>query len=139
MLPAWDGNERRTAMHDTPLAECIERYKRLEDKIMAVLSVVQEVRLEQVKINTRYEKHLEEAIPYRSQVDAHETRFEQNDVHGRWLVGILVSILVTIFLQIGTFVYLWGRITKQVEINTVRMTSIEDLHPRNSLSIKGGG
>lgn len=42
------------------------------------------------------------------------------------LIGIVFAILV----QIGGFLYLWGRLNYNVEENTRRIISIEEIHPR---------
>jgi hypothetical protein len=116
--------------HITPLAECTERYKRVEDKIDNINFSIRGLVEKSDKINGRYEHHLEEAIPYRSKVDEQERKLLLNESFNRQMVGIQISVVLSILIQIGAFVYLWGGLTKQVEINTGRLSSIEDIHPR---------
>ena len=47
------------------------------------------------------------------------------------IVGNAIMIVVTVALQIGVFLYLWGQLTKQVEINGSRIECLERIHPRN--------
>lgn len=42
------------------------------------------------------------------------------------LIGIVFAILV----QIGGFIYLWGRLTQTVENTAQRVQVLEDMHPR---------
>jgi hypothetical protein len=129
-MEKWNGTERRCRMHEAPLAECLERYKRLEDKIALILEVVNSLRDKANEINGRYEHHLEEAIPFRAIVAQHEKRFTENDSYKRQLTGILVSVVIAILLQVGSFLYMWGTLSKQVEVNTGRLTGLENIHPR---------
>jgi hypothetical protein len=121
----WDGKERREEpMHMQPLAECVERYKHIVDKLDGIAQ-----RLD--KINGRYEKHLEEAIPYRSVVDSHKDKFTQMETHRRWVIGIQVTTMIAIFIQIVGFFYLYGGLNKQVDINTSRWDKLIEskIHP----------
>lgn len=122
----WDGKNRRKAtlsMHQEPLAECIERYKAICDKLDALV-----IRFD--RINGRYDAHLVESVSYRAAVDAHNKRFDTMENQTRWIIGVLISTTLTIIIQISTFAYLWGQLTKRVEINTDRLSQIEVLHPR---------
>ena len=110
----YHGPERRmNPMHTQPLAECVERYNHIVDKLDGLIQ-----RLD--KINGRYEKHLDEAIPYRGKVDEHTEKFTRMDTNGRWAMGIQISTVIAIVVQVVTFAFLWGSLTKQVEINTHR-------------------
>ena len=42
----------------------------------------------------------------------------------------LVTLVVTMLLQVMGFLYLWGRIVQRVEVNTDRITALEIIHPR---------
>lgn len=117
-------------MHMEPLAECIERYKSICDKLDGVMQ-----RLD--KINGRYDAHLTEAVSYRSAVDAHTQRFDQLDGLFRALIGVLISIIFAIILQITTFSFLWGGLSKQVEINTQRWGQVisgKEIHAATNIS-----
>jgi hypothetical protein len=61
-----------------------------------------------------------------------KTTTDKNDAHGHWLIGIMCTIILVIMVQIGTFLFMWGQLTKTVEINSNRILSIEELHPRLS-------
>jgi len=123
-MNTWDGIERREIyMHEQPLAECMERHKSMCDKLDNLI-----YRLD--KMNGRYDDHLKEAIPYRAAVDSHTKKFDQIENQTRWVVGTLVSVILSMLIQISTFAFLWGQLTKRVEINTERLYQIELLHPR---------
>jgi hypothetical protein len=128
-MNAYLGSERREIpMHMEPLAQCIERYNSICEKLDSVVE-----RLD--KINGRYDSHLIESVAYRATVDAHTKRFDTAQDQTRWIIGLLVSTLITIVIQICTFAFLWGQLTKRVEINTDRLSQIEVIHPR--LNING--
>jgi hypothetical protein len=122
---AWDGKERREIVtHQTPLAECVERYNNIVDKLEGLI-----LRLD--KMNGRYDTHLVEAISYRATVDVHTKKFDEMTAHRRWLIGIQISTISMIAVQIVTFAYLWGSLNKQVEINTKRWDKViagEEIH-----------
>ena len=114
-MTTWDGTERRKeyGRHMEMLPECIQVFKRVEEKID---ELVNSTRL----INGRYQKHLEEAIPYRSKVDGIEKLQIENGVYKKQVVLSLIGVIFAIILQIVTFAYLWGGLNKQVEVNTGR-------------------
>ena len=117
---------RQAKPHETtPLAECTLRYNNIVEKLDGLCQ-----RLD--KINGRYEKHLEESIPYRAEVNEHREKFKELAVHRRFVIGLQTSTIITVILQMLTFSYLWGGITKQVEVNTARWT-----HVINSNSLQG--
>jgi len=41
-----------------------------------------------------------------------------------------ISILAVIALQVCGFIYMWGRLTQIVDVNSGRITAMEELHPR---------
>ena len=101
------------------LPVCVEIFKRLEGKI--------DVLLEQTnKLNDKFQ----EVAELRAMVHSHEEKFAQLDVHRRWAIGMQVSTIVIIAVQIGSFLFLWGSLNKQVAVNTDRIASIEEIHPR---------
>jgi len=114
-MTTWDGTERRKeyGRHMEMLPECIQVFKRVEEKVD---EIVQSTRA----INGRYQKHLEEAIPYRSKVDEIEKTVIEAKLIRRQMVGAFGGIIFAIVAQIVTFAVLWGSLTKQVEINTDR-------------------
>jgi len=42
----------------------------------------------------------------------------------------IVGIVFAIVIQVITFGYFYGRLTQMVEINTARLTYLEEVHPR---------
>jgi hypothetical protein len=62
------------------------------------------------------------------------TDIEKHIEHGHaWrmaIVGLAATGLISLALQIGGFVYLWGQLTKVVEVNSGRICLLEELHPR---------
>ena len=99
--------------HTEILPECNQVFIRIEQKID---ELVENTRA----INGRYQKHLEESIPYRGKVDSHEKTLTENVVYRRQIISALIGIVFTIIVQVGSFLYLFGGISKQVEINTNR-------------------
>jgi hypothetical protein len=61
-----------------------------------------------------------------------EKRDKEHATNGRWIIGLMATIILTIVIQIGVFLFMWGQLTKQVEINSGRIYSIEELHPRTT-------
>jgi benzoyl-CoA reductase/2-hydroxyglutaryl-CoA dehydratase subunit BcrC/BadD/HgdB len=53
-----------------------------------------------------------------------------------WRVTI-IGIMITALLQVGTFIYFYGRLTYMVENDSKRLTYLEDMFPR-SKGEKGG-
>jgi hypothetical protein len=50
-----------------------------------------------------------------------------------WRIAIVCSALgwiISLLIQLSAFSYMWGRLTQVVEINTNRITIMENLHPR---------
>lgn len=56
----------------------------------------------------------------------HQMEKHMEQGHG-WRVA-LIGVIIAIFIQIIGFAYLWGGMSKQVEINTGRLTKVEALH-----------
>jgi hypothetical protein len=136
MNAAYHGPERReTPMHMEPLAQCIERYNAIVEKLDGLVDRFD-------KINGRYDSHLVESVAYRAAVDAHTKRFDTAEDQTRWIIGVMVSIIMTIIIQISTFAFLWGQLTKRVEVNTYHLdmidSSIDKLHPRIQSELKNG-
>lgn len=130
MTDEFKGIERRRSPgHLVPLAECVERYHSVIDKMDCLIQRFD-------KINGKYDSHLIEAVSYRAAVDAHTKRFDAMQDQTRWMIGLMISIVLTIIAQIVTFSFLWGQWTKRVEINTERLgrieSEIEVLHPRST-------
>jgi hypothetical protein len=112
--------------HKNILPECEQVFIRLEQKIDELVTNTR-------AINGRYQKHLEEAMPYRSRVDAHEKTLTENGVYKRQIVSALLGIVITIILQVGSFLYLFGGLSKQVEINTQRWDKLIESGTHNDI------
>jgi len=114
-MTTWDGTERRKeyGRHMEMLPECVQVFKRVEEKIDELVSNTR-------AINGRYQKHLEDAIPYRSKVDEIDKSIIESKLIRRQMMGAFGGIIFAIVAQIVTFAVLWGGLTKQVEINTDR-------------------
>lgn len=79
------------------------------------------------------EKHLEESISVRD-------RLSKVEVHVGSIMDTLKSfsqirytiwgIVFTIVLQIITFAQLWGQMSKQVDVDDKRISTLEEIHPR---------
>lgn len=41
------------------------------------------------------------------------------------IVGLALTLILTVGVQVGAFLYLWGQISKQVEVNTARIYDLE--------------
>ena len=65
-----------------------------------------------------------------SRVNGSIDKIENHLASGQAWRFAIVGTMLTIALQVITFAYLWGCLTKQVTINTDRITQIEELHPR---------
>ena len=83
------------------------------------------------------EKHDAEAAPLREKVGLIEAslgflvdkvdEYKRSDATIR---SILIGVMVTIFVQIGSFIYLWGAMNATVNNHEHRIIAIEDMHPR---------
>jgi hypothetical protein len=101
------------------LPVCLEIFKRIEDKVDLLINQTE-------KIHDKFS----EITELRQAVKEHEKKFSQLDVHRRWAIGIEISTITIIAIQIVGFVYLWGNLTKTVEVNSGRIVTLEELHPR---------
>jgi len=117
----WNGVERRIhPMHMQPLAECLERNKAIFDKLDTLI-----LRLD--KMNGRYDSHLIESVTYRTVVGAHTKRFDAAEKQTQWIIGLMVSMLFTIVLQVCTFAFLWGQLTQRVAVDTHSIEILEGI------------
>ena len=117
--PEWTGTERRMhPMHFEPLAECVERNKYILEKLSGLVDRFD-------RINGRYDTHLVESITYRTAVDMHTKRFDSSEKQTQWIIGLMAGVLTTMVMQVVTFAFLWGSLTKRVEVNTDRLAVIE--------------
>jgi len=103
-----------------PLAECLQIFKRIEQKIDARSAHTDELLAGLIqradRINGRYEKHIKESTEYRRKVDKHEhtldslekaaTKAMQERLNttkaAQWRIGLIVAVsmsLLTIMAQ----------------------------------------
>jgi len=76
--------------------ECIQRFDRLNEKLDGLIQRAD-------RINGRYEKHMEEGIKYRRDVDRHEHMLniiEKEKLNSakasQWRVGLIVGLVMSI-------------------------------------------
>ena len=50
---------------------------------------------------------------------------------GKMWRGAIIGIILTVLLQIGSFIYFYGRLTYMVEIDSKRLYELESLFPRS--------
>ena len=105
----WDGVERR---RNFVAKFCTEHIKLAEDIAIVKTTVV--------SLDKRINGSMDTIAKYVSTSDAWRMS----------IVGIAVTLLTTVFLQIGAFLYLWGGLSKQVDMDGARISAIETVHPR---------
>jgi len=103
--------------HIEILPECKQIFIRIEGKIDELVGNTR-------VINGRYQKHLDESMSYRSKVDMHEKILIENTIYNRQIISAMLGIVVTIIIQVGSFLYLFGGLSKQVDINTERWNKV---------------
>ena len=109
-------------MHDVPLAECLERYKRFDEKIDTVNELLCNLIANTEKNNGKFEKHILESVDRIAQIERHEVMLED-------LMGIKGWIRVSVLTVVGSivaFAILWGSLIRQVEINTHKWEMFEE-------------
>jgi hypothetical protein len=89
--------------HQEILPECVQRFDNLSEKLDGLIQRAD-------RINGRYEKHIEESVKYRREVDKHEhllgviEKEKLNTVkNAQYRVGIIVGIIMTIFTAVVRF------------------------------------
>jgi hypothetical protein len=97
--------------HQEILPECVQRFDRLDEKLDELIKRAD-------RINGRYEKHMEESVKYRREVDRHEHLLgvidKENQLmkdekwntskNSQWRVGLIVGVIMTIFTAIVRFI-----------------------------------
>jgi hypothetical protein len=90
--------------HQEILPECVQRFDRLDEKLDELIKRAD-------RINGRYEKHMEESVKYRREVDKHEHLLgviEKEKLNSskasKWRVGLIVGVVMTIFTAIVRFI-----------------------------------
>jgi hypothetical protein len=76
----------------------------------------------------RFDKHILESLVYRGRVESHDKTLTEMGALKYWLLGTIVTILGAVMIGLIT----WGGLTKQIEVNTLRITTLESIHPRTN-------
>jgi hypothetical protein len=100
-------------MHESPLAECIERYKRIDEKLDMVIS-----RLD--KVNGRYEKHMDDSINRVAMLESHDSILKDYVSIKAWIRGLTFTMVLVLF----SGAVAWGMLKNQVDVNTERWNKI---------------
>lgn len=74
----------------------------------------------------------------RLMMDTIQKSLDEGKTFKRELMGLLVTIILMLLVQTGSFLYFWGRLNMQVEINTNRITELEIVLPRVPGGIRHG-
>jgi hypothetical protein len=82
--------------HEKMLPECIQMFKRLDEKLDGLIDRAD-------RINGRYEKHMDESVLFRKMVDRHDHFIElaheeklNTAKASQWRVGIIVGVAMGI-------------------------------------------
>ena len=73
---------------------------------------------------------LEEHIKCQERVIRMEKSMEETKQLRIWVRNLTVTIVISVLSIVGTTLMAWSRLTRTVEINTARIDTIENLHPR---------
>ena len=46
------------------------------------------------------------------------------------IVGVALTMILTVSIQVGTFLFLWGKLTQLVDSQEARISNLETLFPR---------
>ena len=100
--------------HDEPLAECLERYKRFEDKIDSIKETLISLLKGTDKINVKFEEHILEGLERIKEIERHRTVLEDLLAIKLWFRISTVSIVIAI---VGCGI-VWGSLKMRVDVNT---------------------
>ena len=86
----WSGAERRKDMqHFIMLPECLQVFKRIEDKIDVLVKYDE-------KMNGKYEEHIKDSVYYRNRVERHDEKMKVLT----FLFGILTVPVVFLLIKV---------------------------------------
>ena len=102
------------APHEEPLAECLERYKRFEDKIDSIKETLISLLKGTDKINVKFEEHILEGLERIKEIERHRTVLEDLLAIKLWFRISTVSIVIAI---VGCGI-VWGSLKMRVDVNT---------------------
>ena len=100
--------------HEEPLAECLERYKRFEDKIDSIKETLISLLKGTDKINVKFEEHLLEGLERIKEIERHRTVLDDLLAIKLWFRISTVSIVIAI---VGCGI-VWGSLKMRVDVNT---------------------
>ena len=109
-------------MHEVPLAECLERYKRFEDKIDTVKDMLTGLVKSTEKINGKFENHILESIERIREIERHKAVLDDLLSIKLWFRFSVVSFIIAV---LGIAIA-WGQINRQVDVNTKRLFILEE-------------
>ena len=117
--------------HDTPLAECLERYKRFEDKIDNLRDMVKALLECNEKTNSRLEQHVIESIERVKEIERHKNVIDDLLSIKGWVRTSVASMIVSaVFMAVA-----WGAFKMRVDMNTAiigkHSIDIEDLKDKS--------
>ena len=102
------------APHEEPLAECLERYKRFEDKIDSIKETLISLLKGTDKINVKFEEHILEGLERIKEIERHRTVLDDLLAIKLWFRISTVSIVIAI---VGCGI-VWGSLKMRVDVNT---------------------
>lgn len=79
------------------------------------------------KDHERFEKHLDESEARVILLHKHDGIINEYKEDKNWIKRTFVLVALTIVLQIGSFLYMWGRVTAIVDNNVSRIEEFESL------------
>lgn len=100
--------------HLEPLAECLERYKRFEDKIDSIKETLLSLLKGTEKINGKFEAHILESLERIKEIERHKTIIDDLISIRTWFRISTVSILIAVIG--GSIVF--GSLKMRVDIST---------------------
>lgn len=101
--------------HQEPLAECLERYKRFEDKIDSIKEMLKSLVGSTEKINGKFENHILESLDRIKEIERHKTVIDDLLSIKTWFRVSTISIVIAV---IGGAVAC-GALKMRVDVNTV--------------------
>ena len=101
--------------HQEPLAECLERYKRFEDKIDSIKEMLKSLVGSTEKINEKFENHILESLDRIKEIERHKAVLEDLLSIKAWF---RISTISVIAAALGCAIA-WGALKMRVDVNTV--------------------
>jgi hypothetical protein len=77
-----------------------------------------------------FDKMTKEPEPLQPECYKRHAEIENHITEGRGWRGVMITVVITLIVQVCSFLIMWGSLTKTVEVNTKRITDLEIIHPR---------